>query len=56
MKQINFTMSFTCTDEQFLSTDLQDMISDQWKDDLVRSAEESGYEDVKAKWDFEDLN
>lgn len=23
-------MSFTCTDEQFLSTDLQDMISDQW--------------------------
>lgn len=38
MKQINFTMSFTCTDEQFSDVQAQDMLSDQWKDDLVRSA------------------
>ena len=57
MKQINFIMSFTCTDEQFLLDDkLQNMLSDQWKDDLIQSAKESGFDDVEAQWNFEDLN
>jgi hypothetical protein len=56
MKQINFNLSFTCTDEQFTQQKMQEIISDQWKDELVRSAEEFGFESVEAKWDFEDLN
>lgn len=56
MKQINFTMSFTCTDEQFSDTKVQHMLSDQWKEELVQSAKDSGFEDVEAQWNFEELN
>ena len=56
MKQINFTMSFTCTDEQFSDTKVQNMLSDQWKEELIQSAKDSGFEDVEAQWNFEDLN
>lgn len=56
MKQINFTMSFSCTDEQFLDTKTQNMLSDQFVTELKESAEKSGYEEVEARWSFEDLN
>ena len=56
MKQINFTMSFTCTDEQFVDTKVQNMLSDRWKEELVQSAKESGFDDVVAEWNFEELN
>ena len=56
MKQINFTMSFSCTDEQFIDTKMQNLLSDQWKEELMKSAKESGFDDVVAEWEFEDLN
>ena len=56
MKQINFSLSFTCTDEQFVQPTTQNLLSDKWKEELIQSAEESGFENVEAKWEFEDLN
>jgi len=56
MKQINFTISFTCTDAQFADTKVQNLLSDQWKEELIESAIESGFEDVEAQWNFEEIN
>jgi len=55
MKQINFTMSFTCTDDHFMDDKVQNMISDQWTKDLIQSANESGFEEVTAKWNVEGI-
>ena len=49
-------MSFSCTDEQFSDTKVQNLISDQWKEELIQSAKESGFEDVKVEWKIEELN
>lgn len=49
-------MSFSCTDELFLDNKTQEMLSDPWVADLIESAEKSGFEDVEAKWSFEDVN
>jgi len=49
-------MSFSCTDEQFSDTKVQHMLSDKWTEELVQSAKESGFDDVVAEWNFEDIN
>jgi len=49
-------MSFSCTDEQFLDTKVQNLLSDQWKEELIESAKQSGFDDAEVEWKIEDLN